>query len=122
MTGNRVMFPTPDTCWTKRMMADETAGSRKASMTKRVSQTRFRRAGPSASTMGAAGCSSIQSVIAGAFQNDHPSGGGGHSRGGRQPGGGLHPGGGSGQFGGDRQSQSGFAIVLEARSQDETWV
>jgi hypothetical protein len=53
--------------------------------------------------------------IAGALQKDHPSGGGGHSGGGLQPGGGLHPGGGSGQFGGDRQSQSGFAIALEAR-------
>ncbi len=97
------------------MIADEMAGSRKAAITNRVSHTRFRRAGPSATTMGAAGCSTIQSVIVVACQKDHPAGGGGQSDGGLHPGGGVHPGGGCGQFGGARQSQSGFAMALETR-------
>ena len=62
--------------------------------------------GPSATTTGTTGWSSSHSGMAGAFQNDHPSGGGGHSAGGLQPSGGRHPGGARGQFGGDRQIQS----------------
>ena len=111
ITGKRVMFPTPETCWTKTMTAEETAGSRKATITHLVSQTRFLRAGPSARTTGTAGSLTSHGAMPGVVQNDHPSGGGGQSGGGLQPGGGLHPTGGGGQFGGDRHCQSTLDIA-----------
>jgi hypothetical protein len=89
ITGNRVTEPTPLTCWANATAAPTTPGKMKATITKRVSQTRARR------VVGSRRTTAVGATLATGIGHGPPAGGAGlGAEGSGSVDGGAHSGGG----------------------------